>query len=80
MSMQQRPNNPIAQRKQQVRKHSRNAVVRVVAGLGVGAVLGVLSAASFWAWMLVGAIVAVVGGGYNWLKIQKIVNENHNQY
>ena len=80
MSMQQRPNNPIAQRKQQVRKHSRNAVVCVVAGLGVGAVLGVLSAASFWAWMLVGAIVAVVGGGYNWLRIQKIVNENHNQY
>ena len=80
MRMQQRPNNPIAQRKQQVRKHSRNAVVCVVAGLGVGAVLGVLSAASFWAWMLVGAIVAVVGGGYNWLKIQKIVNENHNQY
>ena len=78
MTMQQRPNNPIAQRKQQVRKHSRNAVVCVVAGLGVGAVLGVLSAASFWAWMLVGAIVAVVGGGYNWLKIQKIVNENHN--
>ena len=63
-----------------MRKHSRNAVVCVVAGLGVGAVLGVLSAASFWAWMLVGAIVAVVGGGYNWLKIQKIVNENHNQY
>ena len=80
MTMQQRPNNPIAQRKQQVRKHSRNAVVCVVAGLGVGAVLGVLSAASFWAWMLVGAIVAVVGGGYNWLKIQKLVNENHNQY
>ena len=80
MSMQQRPNNPIAQRKQQVRKHSRNVVVCVAGGLGVGAVLGVLSAASFWAWMLVGAIVAVVGGGYNWLKIQKIVNENHNQY
>ena len=80
MSMQQRPNNPIAQRKQQVRKHSRNAVVCVAGGLGVGAVLGVLSAASFWAWMLVGAIVAVVGGGYNWLKIQKIVNENHNNY
>ena len=80
MTMQQRPNNPIAQRKQQVRKHSRNAAVCVVGGLGVGAVLGVLSAASFWAWMLVGAIVAVVGGGYNWLKIQKIVNENHNQY
>lgn len=80
MTMQQRPNNPIAQRKQQVRKHSRNAVVCVAGGLGVCAVLGVLSAASFWAWMLVGAIVAVVGGGYNWLKIQKIVNENHNQY
>ena len=63
-----------------MRKHSRNAVVCVAGGLGVGAVLGVLSAASFWAWMLVGAIVAVVGGGYNWLKIQKIVNENHNQY
>ena len=80
MTMQQRPNNPIAQRKQQVRKHSRNAVVCVAGGIGVGAVLGVLSAASFWAWTLVGAIVAVVGGGYNWLKIQKSVNENHNQY
>ena len=53
MTMQQRPNNPIAQRKQQVRKHSRNAVVCVVAGLGVGAVLGVLSAASFWALSLI---------------------------
>ena len=79
MSMQQRPNNPLAQRKQQVRKHSRNAVVCVAGGIGVGVVLGVLSA-NFWAWMLLGAIVAVAGGGYNWLKIQKIVNENHNQY
>lgn len=79
MTMQQRPNNPIAQRKQQVRKHSRNAVISVAGGLGAGLVLGVLSA-NFDAWMILGLIIAVVGGGYNWLKIRKIVNENHNNY
>ncbi|MBK4147568.1 hypothetical protein [Corynebacterium macginleyi] len=79
MTMQQRPNNPIAQRKQQVRKHSRNAVISVAGGLGAGVVLGVLSA-NFDAWMIVGLIIAVVGAGYNWLKIRKIVNENHNNY
>ena len=42
MTMQQRPNNPIAQRKQQVRKHSRNAVISVAGGVGAGVVLGVL--------------------------------------
>ena len=77
MTMQQRPNNPIAQRKQQVRKHSRNAVISVAGGLGAGVVLGVLSA-NLAAWMVLGLIIAVVGGAYNWLKIQKIVNENHN--
>ena len=79
MTMQQRPNNPIAQRKQQVRKHSRNAVISVAGGVGAGVVLGVLSA-NFAAWMVFGLIIAVVGGGYNWLKIRKIVNENHNNY
>ncbi|MER0078722.1 hypothetical protein ABRP87_02000 [Corynebacterium sp. KPL2830] len=79
MTMQQRPNNPIAQRKQQVRKHSRNAVISVAGGLGAGVVLGVLSA-NLAAWMVLVLIIAVVGGGYNWLKIRKIVNENHNNY
>lgn len=79
MTMQQRPNNPIAQRKQQVRKHSRNAVISVAGGLGAGVVLGVLSA-NLAAWMVLGLIIAVVGDGYNWLKIRKIVNENHNNY
>ena len=51
MTMQQRPNNPIAQRKQQVRKHSRNAVISVAGGLGAGVVLGVLSA-NLAAWMV----------------------------
>ena len=58
MSMQQRPNNPIAQRKQQVRKHSRNAVVCVAGGIGVGVVLGVLSA-NFWAWMLLLSLIHI---------------------
>lgn len=29
--------------------------------------------------MTLGLIVAVVGGVYNWTKVQKIVNENNNR-
>ncbi|MDO5031418.1 hypothetical protein [Corynebacterium sp.] len=75
MTMQRRPNNPIEQKKQAVRKHSRNAVVSVVGGVILGWAL-----TGFWVWMSLGLIVAVVGGVYNWSRIQKIINENNNQY
>lgn len=76
--MQRRPNNPIELKKQQVRKYSRNAVVSVVGGVAGGVLLG-WALTGFWAWMTLGLIVAVVGGVYNWTKVQKIVNENNNR-
>ncbi|ART20966.1 hypothetical protein CBE89_05235 [Corynebacterium striatum] len=78
MTMQRRPNNPIELKKQQVRKYSRNAVVSVVGGVAGGVLLG-WALTGFWAWMTLGLIVAVVGGVYNWTKVQKIVNENNNR-
>lgn len=76
--MQRRPNNPIELKKQQVRKYSRNAVVSVVGGVASGVLLG-SALTGFWTWMTLGLIVAVVGGVYNWTKVQKIVNENNNR-
>ncbi|STD37889.1 putative secreted protein [Corynebacterium striatum] len=76
--MQRRPNNPIELKKQQVRKYSRNAVVSVVGGVAGGVLLG-WALTGFWTWMTLGLIVAVVGGVYNWTKVQKIVNENNNR-
>ncbi|MDK7883514.1 hypothetical protein [Corynebacterium striatum] len=78
MTMQRRPNNPIELKKQQVRKYSRNAVVSVVGGVAGGVLLG-WALTGFWTWMTLGLIVAVVGGIYNWTKVQKIVNENNNR-
>ncbi|HCD1917197.1 TPA: hypothetical protein NBI62_000406 [Corynebacterium striatum] len=78
MTMQRRPNNPIELKKQQVRKYSRNAVVSVVGGVAGGVLLG-WALTGFWTWMALGLIVAVVGGVYNWTKVQKIVNENNNR-
>lgn len=81
MTMQPRPNNPIELKKQQVRKHARNGVISVAAGIGGGLLAAlVLSAGSFWFWMSIGLVVAVVGGVSNWVKIQKIVNENNSGY
>ncbi|HAT1436732.1 TPA: hypothetical protein I8W29_000080 [Corynebacterium striatum] len=78
MTIQRRPNNPIELKKQQVRKYSRNAVVSVVGGVAGGVLLG-WALTGFWTWMTLGLIVAVVGGVYNWTKVQKIVNENNNR-
>ncbi|QCB28771.1 hypothetical protein CENDO_07485 [Corynebacterium endometrii] len=78
--MQRRPNNPIEQRKQAVRKHAKNGVISVAAGVGGGVLAAFVFTGSFWFWMSLGLIVAVAGGAYNWMRIQKIVNENHNNY
>ncbi|HCG45538.1 hypothetical protein ACTXN7_11250 [Corynebacterium flavescens] len=78
MTMQPRPNNPIQKKKQEVRKHARNGVICVAVGLGGGFLLG-LAATSFVTYMMLGIIVAVAGGVYNWSKIQKIVGENNSQ-
>ena len=80
MTMQPRPNNPIELKKQKVRKRGRNGVISVAAGLGGGVLAALVLAGSFWFWMSIGLVVAVVGGVSNWVKIQKIVNENNSGY
>lgn len=77
MTMQRRPNNPIELRKQAVRKHTRNAALSVGGGVVGGLALGLLFTS--WSWVVLGLIVAVVGGFYNWNKVQKIVNHKDNQ-
>ncbi len=73
MTMQPRPNNPIEKRKQDVRKYSRNAVISVAAGLGGGVFAAwVFTHGTFF--FMIGLIVAVVGGVYNWSKVRSIVN------
>ncbi|MDY3127626.1 MAG: hypothetical protein SOW59_05785 [Corynebacterium sp.] len=79
MTLQPHSNNPIEVRKQQVRKHARNGLVCVAAGVGGGLLAAFVLAGNSWVWLTIGLVVAVVGGAGNWMKIQKIVNENHNR-
>lgn len=74
--MQRRPNNPIEQRKRDVRRHSRNAVAYVGGGVIGGVALWALAGSV--TWLVIGLIFAVVGGLYNWIQIQKIVNHRDN--
>lgn len=78
MTLQPHSNNPIAVRKQKVRKHSKNLVISVAGGLAGGVFLG-WALTGFWTWMTLGLIVAVVGGVYNWIQINKIIN-HQDQY
>ncbi|WKD57392.1 hypothetical protein CAPI_04170 [Corynebacterium capitovis DSM 44611] len=70
--MQPRPFNPIEQRKQAVRKYSRNAVVWAGGGVVGGVALGLLLGS--WTIVVLGFIVAVVGGLTNYNRVQKIVS------
>ncbi|GAB2504058.1 hypothetical protein CATRI_08560 [Corynebacterium atrinae] len=74
--MQRRPNNPIEQRKQAVRKYTRNAAVSVGVGVVGGVALGLLFTS--WTFLILGMVVAVAGGYINWSKVQKIVNHQDN--
>ncbi len=72
MTMQPRPNNPIEQRKQAMRKYMNNAAMWAGGGVAGGIVLALLTQS--WQLLILGFIVAVAGGFYNWSKAQKIVN------
>lgn len=76
MTMQPRPYNSIEQRKQDVRKYTRNAAVSVVGGVAGGLAVFALTSSTFL--LIVGLIIAVVGGWANWSKVQKIVNHKDN--
>lgn len=72
MTMQPRPNNPIEQRKQAMRKHMNQAVAWTGGGLAGGALLGIL--ASSWSLFIIVFVIGVVGGFVNYNKAQRIVN------
>lgn len=72
MTMQRRPINSIEQRKLEVRKYSRNAVVSVAGGVVGGIALALIAESA--TWLLIGLVIAVVGGWVNWSKVQKIFN------
>ncbi|WP_394281021.1 hypothetical protein [Corynebacterium sp.] len=76
MSMQRRNPNPIQARKDAVRKYSRNAVAFAGGGIVGGVALGFIF--SSWTLLVLGLVVAVVGGVVNYNKVQKIVNHKDN--
>ena len=65
-------NNPIEKRKQDVRKHMKAGAIGAGVAVVGGAALAVM--AESFSLLILGLILAVVIGGYNWMKIQKIVN------
>lgn len=77
MTMQNRPNNPIELRKASVRKNARNGVISVAAGVGGGVLLTLISGGGLM-WLILGLVVAVVGGVHYYRKIQKIINHEDN--
>lgn len=72
MTLQPRPNNPIEARKQAVRKYTRDAAMWAGGGVAGGIALALLTQS--WSILVIGFIIAVVGGGVNWNKVQRIVN------
>ncbi|WP_018297050.1 hypothetical protein [Corynebacterium lubricantis] len=76
MSMQRRNPNPIQSRKDAVRKYSRNAVLWAGGGVVGGIALGLLM--SSWTLLIIGFVVAVVGGVVNYNKVQKIIKHKDN--
>ena len=77
MTMQRHPNNPIEKKKQDVRRYTRNGVVTVGGGIAGGLLLAFVMSGSSWFWLSLGLVVAVVGGVYNWSKVNRIVNEKY---
>lgn len=68
--------NPIQQRKDAVRRYSRNAVVWTGGGVVAGVSIGLL--ASSLSLFIILTVIGVVGGFINWQKVQKIVNHRDN--
>ncbi|MHA2789328.1 hypothetical protein ACXZ66_09310 [Corynebacterium sp. S7] len=76
MSMQRRNPNPIQSRKDAVRKYSKNAVLWAGGGVVGGIALGLLFGS--WTLVIIGFVVAVIGGVVNYNKVQKIIKHKDN--
>lgn len=76
--MSHRPTNPIERRKQDVRRHARYALWSVGGGIAGGVLCAFLFSYS-WVWLVAGLVVAVVGGGYNYLSMVRIARERDDQ-
>lgn len=76
-SLQPYQQNPIQQRKDAVRRYSRNALVWTGGGVAAGVAFGLL--ASSWSLFVMLTVIGVVGGFINWQKVQKIVNYRDTQ-
>lgn len=76
MSIQPYPRNPIEKRKAEVRRYSRNAVASVGGGVVLALAGFVLFHSSFV--IVLGFLLAVIGGGMNALKVKKIVDHKDN--
>ena len=76
MTMQNRPHNPIEQRKTAVRQYTRNGVISVAAGVGGGVLMTLISGGLMW--LILGLVVAVVGGVHYYRKVQNIINHKDN--
>lgn len=75
-SLQPYHSNPIQQRKDAVRRYSRNAVVWTGGGVVAGVAIGLL--ASSLSLFIILTVIGVAGGFINWQKVQKIVNHRDN--
>lgn len=75
-SLQPYASNPIQQRKDAVRRYSRNAVVWTGGGVVAGVAIGLL--ASSLPLFIILTVIGVAGGFINWQKVQKIVNHRDN--
>ena len=75
-SLQPYLSNPIQQRKDAVRRYSRNAVVWTGGGVVAGVAIGLL--ASSLPLFIILTVIGVAGGFINWQKVQKIVNHRDN--
>lgn len=80
MTLQPRPRNPIEQRKLEVRRHSRRAVISVAAGVGGGLALGVLSGSlvTLLTTLIFFSAIGVLLGYFEYRKIKEIINHKDN--
>ncbi|MBP3087935.1 hypothetical protein EML15_02025 [Corynebacterium sp. sy017] len=76
MSLQHRPNNPIELRKQAVRRNAAKALICVGGGVVGGLSLGFLLASQ--TLMVLGFVIAVVGGAFYANKVRSIINQRDN--